>query len=797
MTVAYFLFNNMKFFNRFLAFVFFLISVDAAAFTIETESMALSGSYAGTISTPFSGIALYANGDKGTATHAFPDGNGTYEISLRGASNNANAAGVSLYVNNEKIKAFSFYGTAPATLQATVKITNLNPSSNNIELKLETDNGSSDTFLDQISFEFQGAIVIKDPPVLPEAGAYYTGEYRNMLQEAGYTGVQINQKLQSLWDQLFYGDETTQRVYYPVGTDEAYILDTGNDDIRSEGMSYGMMICVQMDKQEEFNRLWKWAKTKMQFQTGAQKGYFSWQIKQDGTTRSSQAAPDGDEYFIMALMFASGRWGNEEGIFDYWKEANEILANTMSKGVLINSSTTNMFDEKEKQVVFVPYASSAKHTDPSYHLPAFYQLWSYWADTKRWFWREVANKSRAMFHLFAHAQTGLMPDYANFDGTPTGGSHADFRYDAWRAIMNVAMDFAWFKADETQTDLVNRLQNFFASKGVDSYGSEFSLSGNQLNSDHSPGLVACNATASLASNQSIAWDFIENFYNTSLTTGKYRYYDGLLYFMNYLHLSGNFRIYKPQEVLDTPLDENYTYNNGYLIMDDFESREIDKEYFMRRTESSTASAKVTTNPLIPTEHALQILPGNYDEYFTLQFKLPEGRTLKSDFTQFEFDIFYDLTGDNQKQDLKVDFDIIQSTPFFKISTGEKTNHGKWEHVSVPLTGVQSENIFKLYICVRTRSANYYIDNLKLKMNYSPPTSVSEQTDTKINFYVQEDVLRLKNQVESINIYDVNGQMELQSTNSAYINIKDLVSGVYIMQIQSSGKVYTMKFVKNF
>jgi len=601
MTVAYFLFNNMKFFNRFLAFVFFLISVDAAAFTIETESMALSGPYAGTISAPFSGIALYGNGDKGTTTHAFPDGNGAYELTLRGASNNASAAGVSLYINNEKIKAFSFYGTTPANLQATVKITNLNITSitsNTIELKLETDNGSSDTFLDQISFEFQGAILVKDPPVLPEAGAYYTGEYRNMLQEAGYTGIQINQKLQNLWDQLFYGNETTQRVYYPVGTDEAYILDTGNDDVRSEGMSYGMMICVQMDKQEEFNRLWKWAKTKMQHQSGARKGYFAWQMNKDGSVRDANTASDGEEYFVTALLFASGRWGDGEGIYNYYKEANDILQITMNKENPIQESITNLFNTTHKQVVFTPYASAANYTGPSYHLPAFYELWGKWANKNRSFWKEAATKSRTMFHLFAHPTTGLMPDYANFDGTPTGGNHADFRYDAWRAIMNVAMDYAWFKADETQINLVNRLHNFFTSKGVDSYGSEFSLSGNQLNSDHSPGLVACNAAASLASNQAVAWDFIEDFFNINIPTGQYRYYDGLLYFLNYLNLSGNYKIYEPADI---PEDENNGNDEepvfGYYVIDSFNNKTIGSELDMyKKNGASAGNALVAVSP---------------------------------------------------------------------------------------------------------------------------------------------------------------------------------------------------------
>jgi oligosaccharide reducing-end xylanase len=42
-----------------------------------------------------------------------------------------------------------------------------------------------------------------------------------------------------------------------------FIEDIGNGDVRTEGMSYGMMIAVQLGKREEFDRLWKWAMTNM------------------------------------------------------------------------------------------------------------------------------------------------------------------------------------------------------------------------------------------------------------------------------------------------------------------------------------------------------------------------------------------------------------------------------------------------------------------------------------------------------------------------------------------------------
>ena len=98
--------------------------------------------------------------------------------------------------------------------------------------------------------------------------------------------------------------------------------DTGNHDARTEGMSYGMMMCVQMDKKEEFDRLWKWAKTYMYMEEGIHAGYFAWSCQTDGTKNAYGPAPDGEEFFAMALFFAAHRWGNGEGIFNYEKASS-------------------------------------------------------------------------------------------------------------------------------------------------------------------------------------------------------------------------------------------------------------------------------------------------------------------------------------------------------------------------------------------------------------------------------------------------------------------------------------------
>jgi oligosaccharide reducing-end xylanase len=383
------------------------------------------------------------------------------------------------------------------------------------------------------------------PTQAPAIGAFESGSYRNLFRERGKSDAEIQKKLDAAWQQLFYGNDDTQRVYYPVGADMAYIEDIGNGDVRTEGMSYGMMIAVQLDKQAEFNRLWKWARTYMYHADGPRKGYFAWHCALDGSVLDPNSASDGEEWFAMALFFASGRWGDGAGIFDYHAEAQAILDTMLHKGDENNGGTTSMFNAQQRQVVFVPEVGAAGYTDPSYHLPAYYELWARWATKDNQFWRDAAVASRAFFKTAAHPQTGLMPDYAGFDGKPRGGDHADFRFDAWRAASNVAVDYAWFAADDWEVEQSNRLLAFFHSQGS-RYANQFTLDGKPLSGDHSPGLVAMNAAAALAATDDSAGEFVDALWNASVPSGHWRYYDGMLYTLALLHASGNFRIYEPR-----------------------------------------------------------------------------------------------------------------------------------------------------------------------------------------------------------------------------------------------------------
>lgn len=395
------------------------------------------------------------------------------------------------------------------------------------------------------------------PCARPYAGSAFTGRYRNLFRELGYSPAEVRAKIDGAYQQLFHGDPESETVYYEVGSNErgplAQIRDIANGDIRSEGMSYGMMIAVQLDRQAEFDALWNWAQTYMlnDDPTHPAYRYFAWSLSFDGVPNDTNPAPDGEEYFATALYFAAGRWGSS-GTYDYHAQADELVDAMKNRGDIGSGST--LFNLEEKQIRFSPsldfIAGAGDHTDPSYHLPAFYELWARWGARKdRQFWLDAATISRDFFNETTHPETGLAPDYAEFDGAPRAASWdagtVNFRFDAWRTVMNWSFDWAWFRRDVRERVLADRLQAFFESQGLSSYVANYTLAGEPLVTYRSTGLIAMNAVASLAATEPRARDFVQALWDLSPPSGQFRYYDGLLYLMALLHVAGEYRVYPP------------------------------------------------------------------------------------------------------------------------------------------------------------------------------------------------------------------------------------------------------------
>jgi len=372
--------------------------------------------------------------------------------------------------------------------------------------------------------------------------------YRNVFLEIGKTPEEIEKRVQDTFQEIFYGVDK----FYETTEDGTmgFLVDTGNIDTRTEGISYGMMMAVQLDKKKEFDQLWNWAMTKMYLEEGECKGYFAWSVATDGTKNAYGPAPDGEEFFAMALIFAGHRWGDGKGIYNYSAQARKLLKTCVHHHELYGGH--NMWTD-DGLIKFVP---SLDFTDPSYHLPHFYELFAEnCVPEDKAFWKKAADASREYLKKACHPVTGLSPEYSYYNGKPYpdhenfGGRHDWFYSDAYRTIANIGLDYEWVDKDtefgKWCRTTANNLQKFFFNLPLDKRRGIYEIDGTILEGQalHPVGLTATIAQASLAANGEFALLAVEEFWNTPLRTGERRYYDNCLYLFAMLALSGKYRMW--------------------------------------------------------------------------------------------------------------------------------------------------------------------------------------------------------------------------------------------------------------
>jgi oligosaccharide reducing-end xylanase len=453
-------------------------------------------------------------------------------------------------------------------------------------------------------------LAAQDAHLAPGAsgGAFRSGRYHNLfIEQLGHTDGESRAKIERAFHQLFHGDGQEQRVYFETGANQngplAYITDWANNDARTEGMSYGMMIAVQLGHKREFDALWNWSNTYMLMTDPANPsvGYFAWSMNTDGTPRSVSAAPDGEEYYATALLFAARRWGNGTGIYDYQGQAEKILRGMRHHPLMTATppfrihpgdapfvepvtpwpSPNNrhaaeeavkarrpwpptrrawtpravtvgpMVEDAHAMIRFVP-ETAITGTDASYHLPAFYELWARWGPAEdRAFWAHAADVSRDLFTKVTNPDTGLAPDRSNFDLTPaTGwdGKPSQFAYDSWRTVSNWSVDYAWWGKDARQRVLSDRIQRFLVGQGMDRFADRYTLDGKPMSTRHSVGMLAATAVGGLAATPGAnSRAFLQALWDTPVPSGEQRYFDGMVYLMSLMHAAGEFRIIQSRE----------------------------------------------------------------------------------------------------------------------------------------------------------------------------------------------------------------------------------------------------------
>lgn len=113
---------------------------------VECEDMTLAGQYAGKISSPFPGVALYANDDLCKYTQYFANNN--HSFSIRACSNNSSTATVALKIGGVTVGTFSINGSTPAIYT----LNNITHGTGNQEIQLVVtgDTGQWDAYVDYL-----------------------------------------------------------------------------------------------------------------------------------------------------------------------------------------------------------------------------------------------------------------------------------------------------------------------------------------------------------------------------------------------------------------------------------------------------------------------------------------------------------------------------------------------------------------------------------------------------------------------------------------------------------------------
>lgn len=419
-------------------------------------------------------------------------------------------------------------------------------------------------------------------------GSYYTGDYTSPFKTyLGKTDEEIKEKMDAMWDHYFKGDDNS-KVFYDKGN-EGYIKDINNNDVRSEGMSYGMMIAVQTGHKEEFDKLWNWAKNHMWHKSGDWDGYFAWKRMDSGMGGDDNCAPDGEMYFMMSLLFAANRWNDSK----YMEDAQYIMDK------MWNNPSHKLFNQGNYIIVFQPLGNGNDFSDPSYDLPAYLELFSRWAEKDTDKWKKAVSAAREHLYKSSNTSSGLFTDYSAFNGQPQqyngNNNSTKYMYDAMRSAMNFGMDYYLFGVDSArQEEMARRIIDFFEKDGYKH--ARFNWDGSNPQEQYTQGEAGANAVAAMALINDSKYDAavkknLEMAWDTKFMTGQYRYYDGLVHYLAMLHLSGNFKIWKPKPTVESEEKtiegteiNGVTYNEGDKV-DYFEGCKLYKATIAKKAET--------------------------------------------------------------------------------------------------------------------------------------------------------------------------------------------------------------------
>ncbi len=290
----------------------------------------------------------------------------------------------------------------------------------------------------------------------------------------------------------------------PQGDARVRYPETDNDT-RSEGIGYGMVIAAYMGDQQTFDGLWGY------YQRTSTNGLMNWKrFGCDGTGGGGDngSAADADIDAALALIVADRQFPGGP----YAQDATEILG----------AIRAQLFDGG-CQGVLLPgnQFGGCDCINPSYIPPGYYA--AYGNLEQQAFWSQARDASYTYFDAASNAQTGLVPAWSQVNGNlqigcgpqvAGGGGTNEYQADAARTPWRVATDYQW-TADPRAQSFLQSIGAFASSQQMMRIRDRYTLAGQPANpnalSSHELGrntyVMGGFATAMVAGEQAQLDDF--------------------------------------------------------------------------------------------------------------------------------------------------------------------------------------------------------------------------------------------------------------------------------------------------
>jgi len=257
----------------------------------------------------------------------------------------------------------------------------------------------------------------------PQGATYPYG-----LKPNNYTQAQMNAHCQAWFDK--WRAKYLTQTNCAAGEWRVQRTETGNtihkgcpeNDTVSEGIAYGMVVCVYMSSatnntKQYFDGLWNYYDNHLDGN-----GLMNWQIPY---CDSGGAAIDADQDVVQALIMADKQWGSA-GAINYKNEAIALAAKVLQYEITAAND--------------IRPGDGWDGGNPSYFAPYTYRMIGDYTGVTRW--HSVASRtyntivkyyynSPLTYDSALGMYTGLQPNWCNYDGTPWSPGAWAMRADTW------------------------------------------------------------------------------------------------------------------------------------------------------------------------------------------------------------------------------------------------------------------------------------------------------------------------------------------------------------------------------